>query len=289
MDVTIIKRAANGADWGGRSAVLMNRDPAWTGMNRDIILRDFTVDGNSANNTTPASQVGILMSGTYNVTYDHVRVKNVRGTRNCCGGEGFHFEFQCASGARFYNCEVLSDDGGLTASGFSCDKASDVEYHDCSSTGMTYGMGFTMWKCNDIRYFNCSAYRNNSAGFHTEWSYDVLYEDCITDGGSRWTYAGISPTSSYNVTIRGLLSLNNKHGVYVTDAPGGHPINLSISDSTIINCRRAGIWLPNANKNKPISIWDITMQSVPHPFYVKDKGYMSLAAGLRFFKPKAVN
>jgi Pectate lyase superfamily protein len=188
----------------------------WDNGQDDIEIRDITIDGNGANQTH--THYGILLIRTQRAKHYNVLVKNCRGTASSGVNETFHFETQNGLDTLYVGCEALGD-AGSTASGFSADKQTLVEYVGCSGHSMSVGHGFTHNDCKHISYTNCHAYFNTLYGFNCEESRDVAYVNC-TAGGK--TSNGITP---YPLTSNNTLG-NTSRGFVV----------LGTNNCRLVNC-----------------------------------------------------
>lgn len=201
---TILLAAAQGDH--AASHIISNRDQA--GDNQTLVYEAFTLDGNAANQTELF--MGILTTRTRGVTYRDVTVKNVRGDDNAPPGETFHIENSFCTDVRHIGCTVTSDDGGDTATGFSCDVSTNISYVGCVAYGMEHGHGFTHWHCSNVRYTACDAQLNGDLGFNSEFSRDVTYVGC--DGG------GISNDEADSYPYTESTSLGNGGSGFVCNA-----------------------------------------------------------------------
>ncbi len=282
MDRTTIKRGPGGII-PDHSSVIMNRTISEYGLDHEIAIRDLTVDGNAAQNTLVPRQLGVFFIRATRSACYRVRAKNVRGTMNTSPGEGFSFEYQLGDLGYFEDCVSSTDDGGETSTGFSCDKAWNVTYVRCRAENMKRSMGFTSWGSNGLRYIECVGINSGSGNFHSEKSYNLTYLNCLADGCGR-SYAGISPTSSWNVTIDGLTALNSRYGAYISDSPAGRPANITIRNSVFSQNRLWNIRLPSPSKNRPIRLSGITISPLIHQCYIEGLGGKRLEACIRLLK-----
>jgi hypothetical protein len=208
----------------------------------NIRITDLTVNGNAANQTfvPPNNSFQVFTGHARGVWITRVVSKNMYGTAPAPPGETMHFECNGSTDVHYTDCEAYSDDGGDTASGFSANVTTGVEYKGCVARNMKFGMGFTHWTSAHIRYVNCHAYNNGYAGFNTEISEYISYVGCQAGGRGANTTLGVigdqTPLpnqfgfkvlgSSY-VTISGGSSTYNTtstgYGVYVSSFAG--PVN----------------------------------------------------------------
>lgn len=163
---------------GDGASVIYNE--TLSGGDENITLRDFTVDGNAANQT--GDHNGITLVRTRGARLTRVQVKNVRGTGNVPPGETFHFDTQLGIDTTYTDCDALADSGVQTASGFSANNATGVSYTGCTARGMADGMGFTHYECEQVSHSGCRAYSCGSNGFNSEESRDVAFTACHAGG-----------------------------------------------------------------------------------------------------------
>lgn len=263
---TVLKLQKNAPN---QSRVIMNYE--LDGTNVGVKLEDFTVDGNSANqSTTTDRHVGILLTRTHNAVHNNVKVKNVKGTSsgnngpNGTVGEGMHFETQLGSDTEYNNCIVDSDDDGVTSTGFSNDVSDGVVYNNCLARGMKLGNGFTTYNSKNIRYMKCSSIQNRN-GFNVEISKNVEYISCAAgllivpigvygySSDVAWSkqdmgnssHGFVITASAERITLHSCASVDNKNGngVFITKASSVSIYGGNFSGNS------KGIALTNQSKN----------------------------------------
>jgi hypothetical protein len=171
----------------------------------DVAFEDFTLDGNAANQSSLTNlHFGLFIGATRGAWVTRVRVKNLYGLTPGPPTETFHFEFNTSVDGHFTNCEAFSDDGGDTATGFSSDASTGVEWKGCVAGGMQHGQGFTAWTGALLRYTNCHAYLCGQNGFNAELCDGVTYTACI-GGGQSADYGS-------SAFFTALLALGNLNG-----------------------------------------------------------------------------
>jgi len=243
MGFNTVLRLQNNAP--NQSRVIMNYE--LDGTNEGVVLEDFTIDGNSANQSaTTDRHVGVLLVRTHNAVHSDVKVKNVKGTSsskngpNGTVGEGMHFETQLGSNTKYNNCIVDSDDGGVTSTGFSNDVADGVIYNNCFARGMKLGNGFTTYNSKNVKYNKCLSIQNRN-GFNVEISKNVEFISCT---------AGLLnvPIGVYGYSSEAAWSKqetgNTSHGFVITANAEGITLNLCVS---VGNKSGNGIFIINAS------------------------------------------
>jgi hypothetical protein len=222
--------------------ILSNSTPYDTTPKTNIRISDLTVNGNAANQTfvPPNNAFAVFTGRVLGAWITRVVSKNMYGTAAAPPGETMHFDANGSTDVHYTDCEAYVDDGGETASGFSCNVSTGVEYVGCVARGMGYGMGFTNYQSALIRYVNCHAYNNAYAGFNTEISEYISYVGCHAGGRGADTTLGVIGDqttlpnrfgfkvlgSSYVNIVGGSASYNTTstgYGVYVSPFTG--PIN----------------------------------------------------------------
>jgi len=196
---TVLKLAANQVQ--GR--MVMNRHiNAYSDNNIGVF--DLTFDGNAANQNigVALAHVGFGPIRARNVLVSQAQAKNVFGTAGTGDGEGFHFEVGLCTDVLFSGCDVLSDDGGSTSSGFSADVSANILYENCIARGMAIANGFTHNNCAGVFHSNCRSYLNTSIMFNSEVSTDVHYSNCGAGGVSA---SVITPGMTANQSLGGGL------------------------------------------------------------------------------------
>lgn len=198
---SVIKLAAN------QSGSIVRNFDITTGTDRNIHVRDLTLDGNAPNQSGVAN-AGLDYLRLRSGTVTRVVAKNVRGTALSGAGEGFHFNAGLCSDLTYVQC-VAYGDAGSTASGFSANQCTGLSYQQCTARGMTVTNGFTHNGCAEVRHANCHAYLNAQAGFNSESSEGVYYIGCTAGGRSiagamPWFTAGQSLGNTvYGFVING--------------------------------------------------------------------------------------
>lgn len=222
-------------------AIIMNNQIG-TGGDENITLRDFTVDGNAANQTAPAIHHGVFFLRARGVSHDRVRVQNCRGTASSGSSEAFFFEAQLSSDIKYHKCDAVTT-AGSTATGFSADQSTNVDYIDCTARGMTVAHGFTHNACRHITYQICHSYLNALQGFNSEVSFDVLFQGCTAGGiaTAAWPFTNLQSLGNntgflLNGTTRARLvdcvASKNVAGVNVTGVTALRIIGGSYTDNT---------------------------------------------------------
>lgn len=131
--------------------------------------------------------MGVRWQRTYGFAMFDVDVKNIRGTS---GGGGAHetFFFDDVGGvsSRWVRCRAYSDDGGLTATGFSANSSEAPRWEDCLAYGIDFH-GFTAWFSWHGKRIGCHSYGNGSAGARVEEGGDWDDIGCSWGGRDRWS------------------------------------------------------------------------------------------------------
>lgn len=260
------------------NAIPAGCNPSWKGMvtsvgtpsggNAGVGLRDLTIDGNAINQTfvPPDSMHGAFLNRTRGAWFTRVLIKNLYGELPGPPGETTHFECSRSIDVHYTDCHALRDDSSDTATGFSANNSTSVEYKGCTARSMTHGMGFTHWTSALIRYVNCHAYWNDYAGFNSEISEHVTYVGCHAGGrsanasgvvtaqdnlGNRMGFrvmgsqhvSIVGGSASYNVTGEG-------YGIHVLPyTTGGTTDSTDVSvDGVAIVGNKYGIWVNDANQ-----------------------------------------
>lgn len=176
-----------------------------SGSQHDITVEDLTIDGNGSHLTgaVPSLYFGLFLGRTRGAWINRVRVKNVYGLTPGPPSETLHFEANASTDVHYTDCEAVGDSGVSTATGFSTNVGTGIDYKGCVAHGMASGMGFTNYQAASIRYDNCHAYQNGYAGFNTERGEDISYSNCHA-GGKAAAYTAASLSSG--------LSLGNQFG-----------------------------------------------------------------------------
>lgn len=236
------------------------------GGNNNISIRDLTIDGNAINQTfvPPDSAHGISFNRVRGGRIANVVVKNLYGEGPGPPGETTHFEADRSADIYYTACEAYSDDGGATASGFSANHCTSIEYSGCSTWGMFHGQGFTNWTSALIRYANCHAYLNGYIGFNTEISEHISYVGCHS-GGRAANDDGIFTAqqnlgnsvgfrilgSSFVVISGGSASYNTANEGYgIQVKPYAGPINSTdiAIDGVALVGNKYGVWVDDASQ-----------------------------------------
>ena len=240
--VKLVAAQTRGNDVSGNNAMVLNR--TLTGGDVSIEVQDVTFDGNAVNQTHTHAGINMLRVRSVNLT--RVRVKNCRGTALSAPNETFMVDFALSTDVVHTDCDCLTDDGGSTATGFSANSSSNVEWKGCIAYGMSVAHGFTHNTCRNLRYVNCHSFLNATYGFNSESSIDVLFSNCIAGGKSTLaaTHAYASGTTLGNtdrgftingttqVVIAGCLSRWNARGIDFTNSSSGHVIGGAYTDNT---------------------------------------------------------
>ncbi len=171
-----------------QDARIFSNYTAWTSgvTETNIGFENVTIDGNGANQTVDR-QHGILLSGVAGAWFDHVTIKNVRGTTGGANGpggqpgEGFFFQLEYCSNVVYEGCEAYRD-AGSCSSGFSATHSQSVHHNNCISREMTVANGFTHDHCRQMLYTNCHAYRNYLYDFNSEDSESMVWAACEAGG-----------------------------------------------------------------------------------------------------------
>jgi hypothetical protein len=239
-----------------------------SGGNAGVGMRDLTLDGNALNQTfvPPGSMHGAFLNRTRGAWFTRVIVKNLYGELPGPPGETTSFECSRSIDVHYTDCHALRDDVSNTATGFSANNSTSVEYKGCTARSMTHGMGFTHWTSALIRYVNCHAYWNDYAGFNSEISEHITYVGCHAGGrsadasgvvtartnlGNRMgfrvmgsQYVSISGgSSSYNITDEG-------YGIHVLPYTSGGTVDstdVSIDGMALVG-NKYGVYIQDANQ-----------------------------------------
>jgi hypothetical protein len=237
-----------------------------SGGNAGIGIRDLTLDGNAINQTfvPPGSMHGAFISRTSGAWFTRVIVKNLYGELPGPPGETTSFECGRSIDVHYTDCHALRTDTSDTATGFSANNSTSVEYKGCTARGMAHGMGFTHWTSALIRYVNCHAYWNDYAGFNSEISEHIAYVGCHAGGRSAnasgvvaahtnlGNRMGFRVMGSKHVSISGGSSSYNitDEGYGVQIMPYAGPVNsedVSIDGIALI-ANKYGIWVDDVNQ-----------------------------------------
>jgi hypothetical protein len=176
----------------------------------EATFRDFTIDGNGANQPDARSIVGI--SNVYTMSIAHLRVRIV-GVKGMPDAEAACFDSVFSAGNRYRDCEALQRPGEPTGSGFSATQSSGIGYQQCASSGSTYWQGFTTYRSQGIAYVDCHAYLNGQRGLNCEESTDVRYLNCRAGGDAIGNHGdGIYLFKSQNVELVDCASHANQSG-----------------------------------------------------------------------------
>jgi len=248
INATIIKRAANGTIIDGLSAVIFNRYISIAGTDRDINIRNLTVDGNCLNQTVN-KQTGVFFKDVRSLRLENVKVKNVKNTA-VWATDSFCYETQNCTEVYFINCEATNDDGASWAvSGYHANNSNMVRYTNCIVNGNSVMRGgFGAYRAGNVQYVNCESYSVSYDHFHSEFSRDVLYTNCI-GGGRTQAYSatpgyaadtnlggaiyGLTVHESSDVIVQGVNVRYNTTGINITNGTTGVLIDgANVSNST---------------------------------------------------------
>jgi hypothetical protein len=177
LNSSIIRLAANSQ---AHSSIIQNAHIASGDTN--ITVEDVGLDGNATGQTV-VSTLGASFLRVRGLYLTRVEIKNVRGTDISPPGEGMHFEIGLCSDVFHTDCSVIGDSGS-TASGFSADNSTNVNYINCTARGMKVANGFTHNGCSHVNHTNCRAYMNRHSDFNSEVSKFVTYTNCHAGGQS---------------------------------------------------------------------------------------------------------
>ena len=218
------------------SRIILNRQIV-SGGDENITLENLTLDGFALDQTATNAQHGLFIMRARNLRVRNVQFRNVFGTASSGLGEGFFAEFQLGAGAAFTDCECAGGSGN-SASGFSADQATEVNYINCQAHDLTFSQAFTHNGCRHMTYVGCHAYRC-PGGFNSEVSYDVTYSACTAGGASA--SAG---STTYPYPSNTPLSLTGPYGGFVIN--GSQEVQLAGCNS-ILNTNESGVWIQGAN------------------------------------------
>lgn len=175
MSATTIKQASNR---GNDSYMILNKTYQPFGGDERIVLYNFTLDGNGANQPGAQRQFGISLRFVRDCLVERVRVRDVIGTAGGDNGESMAFDTVNSTDVQFAFCEAVRLSGSMST-GFSANSSTNISWHSCLSRGMDKGMGFTHWRCRSLRYVDCITYGISGArGFNSEVSDYVTYVNC---------------------------------------------------------------------------------------------------------------
>jgi parallel beta-helix repeat protein len=223
---TIIKRYASTL---GFDVVIDNYN---TDGDSNIVIRNLTIDGNSASSVNDSSQLGISLHYAYNVTIENVTVKNIMGTGGSPPNESFNINLSNCSRSNIINCEAVGN--ATSSSGISLNSCSDINVIDCRSYNFGINAGFTQWECSNIKYVNCNAWGNTAgSGFNNEYSTNTLYHNC-TAGHKIDIYTGQDAYPSTDTD-----TLSNYYGWVITWGDGVHSLNNCVASYNTTH----GLWI----------------------------------------------
>ncbi len=244
-DATTLRLGANLPDLT-RGIVNYNNNTGGAG-DTSITLRDFTLDGNNANQSSANAQSGIFLQYTQGTVIERVRVLNIYGTGSSGASEGFFCTIDTSSDARVIACTCLNT-GTNASSGFSANYSTNLAYTDCTSSGMTHSMGFTNYGCTHVSHSGCMSYTNALHGFNTEVGVDIEYVNChggisaASQGGFNsfpFTSGQVLGNTADGYHVRGSqrVSLTN----CVAENNGGNGVTISVASTEGIAGQYASI------------------------------------------------
>lgn len=205
--------------------IITNAD--WSGAANHITLRDFTIDGNGANQS--ATPNTLLTAGAINWLYitdvecTRVQVKNFFGNSGTPPGETLGFQANWGSRLTYLGCSVIGT-AGTQGSGFSANNSTNITHVGCFVSGMSASSGFTNWHCAQVMFSGCHAELCAVNGFNIELCHDVTFASCTaggaasdTAGGHVYsnsqslgnTLSGFCISDSVNVSLVGCIARNN--------------------------------------------------------------------------------
>jgi pectate lyase-like protein len=173
-------------------------------------FRDFTIDGNAANQPYARSCVGISNVHTDQIEHLRVRILGVKGTADA---ESTCFDSFYSTNTSYRDCEARQRPGEPTGSGFSATHSQRIAYEHCQSSGSAHWQGFTTYLSQQVDYLDCHGYLNGQRGLNCERSADVRLINCRAGGptmGNRGD--GIFVFKSQNVEIVDCVSQGNQSG-----------------------------------------------------------------------------
>jgi hypothetical protein len=174
-------------------------------------FRDFTIDGNAAQQQAARSCVGISNVHTEFVSHLRVRILGVKGMPDA---EGTCFDSFYSANTTYRDCEAIQRPGESTGSGFSATQSVAISYDHCASAGSGHWQGFTTYLSQGVDYVDCHGYLNRQRGMNCESSSDVRYVNCLAGGdaiGNRGD--GIFVFKSRNVEVVDCTSRANQSGL----------------------------------------------------------------------------
>lgn len=246
--IKLVNAAALGTGSQNRVITNWDMDAEESGGDFDIAIEDLTVDGNAANVGSSTA----VCHGIQPWRVNHVRVRNVI-VKNCRGNdtstyETFHICHVRCTDVLFEDCEVLTDDSGQTASGFSSNYGSNIRRVRCYAHDMANGHGFTCAQSDKVQDTDCVSEDNAGYGFNYEGSWDVSRVGNIATGNTTGgmaisTLAGGGRNQGRNNTYR----LNGRGvgvvGSFAFTATTGTTGTTVVGPANTFNDRMVGRWL----------------------------------------------
>lgn len=205
---TIIKLADNqdSADTTGVQ-IVTHYDNISGGSDSDMTFRDFTIDGNYANQSggNKLRDRGLAIRECSRVTITRVTIRNVYGTAagGSPSGEGFCFQSVIARDITYTDCIGYGDGfDTTTATNYGASSNTNIKYNGCIAYGSGLANGFAVNNSSNIQYVNCHAYLNKVHGFNLEFARHIIYTGCIA-GGIPATQTG-GPFACTTITTPGI-------------------------------------------------------------------------------------
>lgn len=187
-EATIIKLAdaQDGATNAGVRIITHYNDLS-TGTDSDFHFRDFTVDGNYANQggLTKLRDTGILCNYATRVSHTRIVVRGVYGTSagGDPSGEGFGYTAVVSREISYVDCIGYGAGYGTnTATNFGCSSGTNIKYVNCVARDSGIANGFAVNNASNVLYVNCHSYLNYVHGFNLEFARHVIYDNCIGGG-----------------------------------------------------------------------------------------------------------
>jgi hypothetical protein len=142
-----------------------------------IVIRDLTLDGNLANQTTEYVWYGFYAWVCGGLIFENVYGGNVHGRAYpSVGGESTPFVVNNCWDVIYDKCMSYGV-SGESGSGFMDNYCLDTHYVNCHAQGYDW-CGFTTWHSMSTTFSDCTAWANSTYGFNCEIGIDVGYSNC---------------------------------------------------------------------------------------------------------------
>lgn len=241
--------------------------PSGSTYNKNIQLRNFTLDGNATNQATTGGYEnngmqygGIFFRSVENFVIDNVEIIDWRGTASSGSDETFGcMLYSCLNGRIVNSTAHGSTNTVSTSEGWQQQHSHGISYSGVVAYWCNKSQGFAIWKSDNTAYSNCFSFLNNKRGFNQEDCEGTLYTNCIAGGfvpdtaqnegpftSGKFGAAGASlgngdfgfscNTSQRATYVNCVAQKNAQDGIVVHQDLSGFPSGL-LKNVLFVNCR----------------------------------------------------